>query len=284
MVGFGQGEGSLTPDEFNLRKGQYAQLATLGVSVFASSGDNGAYACQTGPPNQFTNDLCVSYPASDANVTGVGGVTTPLNGFGQFIGPVTAWGETTAGGLGGTGGGLSKIVPPQSYQVNNQNSLFPDAINPSARNVPDLSLEADPHTGVAVVMNADPSLGGRTIVATGGTSVAASEMAAMWALIDSVCKAKGGGGCPAGPAPGRLGNAAPTLYPIYANKNFFAFYQDTFLDVTYGTTGQCPSATCPPSSPGSTFLPGQTAGKGYDLTTGIGVPFARTLLKAVTGT
>ena len=211
-------------------------------------------------------------------------MTTPLDAFGQFIGPVVAWGETTAGGLGGTGGGLSKIVPPQSYQLDNQNIICcPNAINPTARNVPDLSLEADPHTGVAVVLNADPSLGGRTIQATGGTSVAASEMAGMWALIDSVCKAKGGG-CPGGGTPGRLGNAAPQLYPIYANKNQFAFYVDTFLDVTYGTTGQCPSATCPPSSPGSTFLPGQTAGKGYDLTTGIGVPFARALLKAITGT
>jgi subtilase family serine protease len=255
----------------------YAQAQTQGISVFASAGDNGAYACQDGlAPPQYFNDLCVSYPATDPNVTAVGGVNAPLNSAGQIIGPITAWGETTAGGIGGTGGGVSAFIPLPAYQAG-----LPGVMG-SFRNVPDVSLDADLLTGVATVIDADPSIGPRQIAAFGGTSVAAPEMAAMWAIVLGVCKNKAGN-CVRPPInssiPYRTGVANPQLYSIYSGKATQS-YALTFYDVLFGTTGQCKNATCPP---GSTFMPGQNSGVGYDLTTGLGVPFARALVKGVSG-
>ena len=98
---------------------------------------------------------------------------------GGSTGPLTAWGQSTTGGLGGTGGGVSAFIGQPSYQ----NNVIGVIGSPSFRNLPDLSLEADPLTGVAVVANADPSLGGPNVFGVGGTSVSAPEMAAMWGLV-----------------------------------------------------------------------------------------------------
>jgi hypothetical protein len=46
----------------------------------------------------------------------------------------------------------------------------------------------------------------------------------------------------------------------------------------YGDNQQVPSQPGPTSPP---LDPGYNAGTGYDLVTGIGVPFARSLIKAV---
>jgi kumamolisin len=295
-ISFGADEQSIT--DLSAEEAMYAALESEGVAVFAASGDHGAYACQDGlAPQQYFNDLCVSYPATDPNVTAVGGVNTPMNSAGQFTGPLTAWGETTSGGIGGTGGGVSAFIPTPKYQNQSCDSsgcidqTLP-GIEGSHRNVPDVSLDGDPNTGVAVVMDADPSIGPRQIVPYGGTSIAAPEMAAMWALVVGVCKNKQG--CGTGPNPTypyRTGVANPFLYSLYffaeftSGKNQLEWnpaYFTTFYDVQYGDNGQCFNATCPPS-PSPTFLPGNNSGVGYDLTTGIGVPFARALIKGVTG-
>ncbi|MBV9646682.1 MAG: S8/S53 family peptidase [Candidatus Eremiobacteraeota bacterium] len=273
-ISFGSDEQAAQMDNIiAMEQPAFAALEMEGVSVFASSGDNGAYACQDGlAPPQYENDLCVSYPATDQNVTAVGGVTTPLNSAGQLVGPMTAWGETTSGGLGGTGGGVSAYISMPSYQMVSGHPM--DGMQPGScpqtpcRNVPDVSLEADPNTGVATVMNADPTIGPAQIVGFGGTSVAAPEMAAMWALV------KGAFGS-------RLNVAGPKIYPLYQTiTGINPVYPSIFYDVLYGSNGQCYNATCPPPPP--TFLPGQNSGVGYDLTTGIGVPFARALIKNVT--
>ncbi len=149
------------------------------------------------------------------------------------------------------------------------------------REQPDVSMLADPATGVTAVENGAPTT-------VGGTSVAAPEMAAMWALVLQACKVNPA--CVAGgPAahPYRLGNAAPYLYSIYHGSNLapvgngvvagmpFLPYAQVFYDVVYGNTAM------PGTNPG-TPVPGQTAGTGYDEATGVGVPFARHLIEAVT--
>ena len=104
----------------------------------------------------------------------------------------------------------------------------------------------------------------------------------MWALVLSACKqtpacaAKG-----TGPHPYRLGNAAPLFYGIYNNA---AQYPTTFYDVVYGNNGVIPCTQlgfCPQPLP--TPEPGFNAGVGFDLTTGIGVPFARHLIQSIVG-
>jgi subtilase family serine protease len=141
------------------------------------------------------------------------------------------------------------------------------------RTQPDDALDADTNTGVAVVVDAAPSLGGRQIFAVGGTSVSTPEMAAMWALVLQACKQSAA--CSAngsGSTPYRLGNPDNYLYEIYGNP---AQYASSFYDVLYGNNAL-------PNSSGSGGLdPGYSAGQGYDLVTGIGVPFAKSLIASV---
>jgi subtilase family serine protease len=252
---------------------EFAALAAEGIATFVSAGDSGAQGCARFAFGNAANANCVEYPASDASVTAVGGVTTPLDNAGRFVGPLTAWGVQTQSGSYGTGGGISAYVPQPAWQTG-------AGIASGLRNVPDVSLEGDQNTGVATIVNA--SFGSTGSGAYGGTSVAAPETAAMWALVLSACKqtpacvAKG-----TGPHPYRLGNAAPLFYGIYNNA---AQYPTAFYDVVFGNNGVIPCTElgfCPQPLP--TPQPGFNAGVGYDLTTGIGVPFARHLIQAIVG-
>jgi subtilase family serine protease len=271
-----------TYDPNGLEPVQFAMLQSLGVAVFVSSGDAGAQGCArpyagTGPGVSSPDQPCVSAPAVDQNVTSVGGITAPIDEASHKIGPYTTWGVQTEHGFGATGGGISVAVPKPAYQTG-------PGITGTKRNQPDASLDADPATGVATAFNTNFSGGG--FGAFGGTSVAAPEMAAMWALVLDACKktaactAKG-----SGPKPYRMGNAAPAFYAIY---NSSTLYPATFLDIVDGSNGVRPCSVnpgqvgpCPNPSP--TIDPGFHAGQGYDLTTGIGVPFGRHLIKAVVG-
>jgi subtilase family serine protease len=252
---------------------EFAALAAEGIATFVSSGDSGAQGCAHFSFFSAASGNCVEYPASDASVTAVGGVTTPLDNAGRFVGPLTAWGLQTQSGFSGTGGGVSAYVPAPVWQTGS-------GVTSGLRNLPDVSLEADQNTGVATIVNA--SYGFKGTGAYGGTSVAAPETAAMWALVLSACKqtpacaAKG-----TGPHPYRLGNAAPLFYGIYNNA---AQYPTTFYDVVYGNNGVIACTQlgfCPQPLP--TPEPGFNAGVGFDLTTGIGVPFARHLIQSIVG-
>jgi subtilase family serine protease len=268
---------------------QFAMLQAEGVAVFFSSGDAGAQECARpfggpGPGVTSANQPCVSAPSGDVNVTSVGGITAPIDESGKKIGPFTTWGVQTERGFGATGGGVSLSVPKPSWQVG-------PGISGTKRMQPDVSLDADPVTGVAIAVNIAFAGGG--FGGIGGTSVSAPEMAAMWALVVDACKktpacvAKG-----SGTHPYRLGNAAPYFYTIY---NSATLYPATFLDIVDGNNGVRPCSVdpAPPGPPGfgngpcpnpsPTIPPGYNAGTGYDMTTGIGVPFARHLIKAVVG-
>jgi kumamolisin len=234
---------------------EFASLASEGIAIFASSGDEGAYACGE------TQSPCVSYPATDPSVVSVGGVNSPLDASGRLVGPLTGWGSATNDG-GASGGGCSSFFSAPSYE--SSIAGFPCA---GKRAQPDASLDADLLTGVAVVANAAPGLGGRSVQPFGGTSVAAPEMAAMWALVLQACAQRASCATAGGPHPYRLGNPNPYYYKVYGNA---ATYAATFYDVLYGNNGLGGAA-------------GYGAGPGYDLVTGLGVPYARHLVTAVTG-
>lgn len=271
----------VTYDPAGLEPTQFAMLAAEGIAVFASSGDAGAEGCArpfdgVAPGVAGPDQPCVTAPAVDVNITSVGGITAPIDASGRQIGPYTTWGVQTEGGFGATGGGLSVAVPIPAYQTG-------PGITGSKRNQPDIALDADPTAGVAIAVNIDFGGGFGGI---GGTSVAAPESAAMWALVldacrqTAACTAKG-----TGTHPYRMGPANPMFYKIY---NSATLYPATFLDIVDGNNGITPCAAnpaqvgaCPNPSP--TPGPGFNAGTGYDLTTGIGVPFARHLIKSVVG-
>jgi subtilase family serine protease len=173
---------------------------------------------------------------------------------------------------------VSSIIPAPPWQAG-------PGVSSSGRNQPDASLLCDPATGMRIIFDAAfgaNAYGGQS-TQIGGTSVAAPEMAAMWALVLQACKqtascAKGNGAYPY-----RLGNAAPYFYAIYNNAQL---YPSTFFDVVFGSNalpGCSLNGTCKQEPTPSPTPYGFSAGVGYDHVTGIGVPFARHLIQAVVG-
>lgn len=258
----------LHPDGTGLEPDEFAMLASEGIATFLASGDTGAEGCQSDGIRATQDSLCVSYPASDPNVSGVGGTTTPILPDGRLGGPITAWGVQTGllGSRGATGGGLSVVFARPGYQK----AL--SGIVGAVRGVPDIALNADLITGDAVVINAfDPN--SVALGAVGGTSASAPDAAAMWALVLQACRLNSL--CGFGPSghPYRLGNPDVLFYKLYGLPS----YAQTVYDVTYGN-----NAVFNLINPNQ-LDPGYNALAGYDLTTGIGVPFGSALVKVVTG-
>ena len=255
---------------------EFAALATEGIAAFASSGDNGAYNCATQNAqgqNVPTAQQCANYPATDPSVLGIGGVNYPMDPAGNLVAgqQITAWASnTTASGDGffdnsaGSGGGPSSVftAPPWQAAI-----AAITAMTGGMRGSPDISMLADPNTGPFLLMNAGFADQGQG--ASGGTSAASPEFAAAWALVLQACKqnaACAAGGT--GPHPYRLGNPAGLLYKIYAANGSYAA-PSAFYDITAGSNSVNNQGT---------IQAGFNAGPGYDLVTGVGVPFVGYLI------
>ena len=258
---------------------EFASFAAEGIAVFVSSGDNGAWECfdpSTGAPLGIA---CVSYPASDPNVVAVGGVNVPIDESGRLAGQITAWADnTTAGGDGsfrnnvGSGGGISTVFPAPPWQAG-------PVLNAN-REVPDISLDADPATGPSQI-NYAGFPGATQVFADGGTSASAPEANAEWGLVLQACAGMPTCATATGYKPYRLGNPAPLFYSLYHTSQ----YATTYYDVVYGNNQAKPAPT-PTPQPGQTPAPlptpvGYSSGPGYDMVTGLGVPFAGHLIDAL---
>ncbi|QUQ71025.1 S53 family peptidase [Kutzneria sp. CA-103260] len=130
------------------------QATAEGISFFSASGDDGSKDCTRSSTGGSVD--AVDYPASDPNVTGVGG--THLTASGNSYGSESAW--------DGSGGGTSAKFDAPSYQ---------QGVN-GKRTVPDVSSDADPNTGYAIY-----SAGSWQVY--GGTSCAAPMWAGFAALV-----------------------------------------------------------------------------------------------------
>jgi kumamolisin len=269
---------------------EMASMVAEGMAVFASSGDDGAWECFDPTSGAPLGTPCVSYPASDPNVVAVGGVNIPLDERGNLTGAITAWADnTTLGGDGsfqnnvGSGGGVSSVFSAPAWQSG--------TIGNTMRYLPDIALDADPNTGPSVA--ADFAFSGyASVFAEGGTSAAAPEAAAQWALVLQACKASSS--CTKGGTNGyRLGNPSPLFYAIYETSPMSRpgypsgftpqlTYAQTFYDVQYGGNQAVPAPGTSPSPAPTTS--GYQSGPGYDQVTGLGAPFTGHLIQAVTGT
>jgi kumamolisin len=160
--------------------GIFQQAAAQGQSVFAASGDSGAYDCRNarGPSD---SRIAVDSPASDPYVTGTGGTRLLLDAT------TNAWRAPEAGWTPYSGGGLSWVFDRPSWQAG------PGVLNASSngkRQVPDVALNGDPVTGYRVYSCAtpDPSpctpANGAGPMMVGGTSAAAPAWAAFTALYN----------------------------------------------------------------------------------------------------
>jgi subtilase family serine protease len=236
-MSFGAPEAAIAGHGNNLQLLQadalFRQAAAQGMSLFASAGDSGATNGYPSPNALF--------PASDPNVTAVGGTDLFLTDSGAYQGE-TVWNDSvqslcpygcTYGPFGATGGAPSAIFPQPSYQSG-------DGAGYAMRTTADVAYNASVYTGILVYLGFPGVPSGFYFF--GGTSEGAPQWAAIAALADEAA------GHPLGPL-------NPRLYAIFADPHLYA--QD-FHDVTVGNN--------------AFGGPGYNAGPGYDLPTGLGSP------------
>jgi subtilase family serine protease len=195
------------PGELVVENNISQTAAALGVSINASSGDNGDFKAA----DKVTT---VSMPAAAPYSTAVGGTSLFLNAN-HSIKMQTGWGTNLtriasySSGCGqptcdpvlldpnfigfyfGAGGGTSAYFAKPSYQKK---------LSGTFRMVPDIAYVADPYTGAEFVFTEGGQQG---ISVVGGTSLAAPMFSGMWAVVTQAA------GHP-------LGQAAPLLYKLPA--------------------------------------------------------------------
>ncbi len=279
--------------------------AGTGISVLFSSGDGG---------DEFTTVGQVSpdYPPSSPYATAVGGTTLQIGSAGQRIGEygwstarsflcnlaeVAADGCTTRqlhrwmpiglGLDGGSGGGTSVRYSQPSYQAGVVPASLSEANGATPmRVVPDISLDADPATGMLVgETQRFPNGTYYDQYRIGGTSVASPLFAG---LLARAIEADGGSS---------FGLVNPDLYSLYDNSSYpdalydvgpagkqiqsradYADELNTAAGIEYSTRiidyegfeQYCPAT--PAGAPCSERLVALHATAGYDNMTGLGSP------------
>jgi subtilase family serine protease len=183
----------------NAENNAFMQMAAQGQSIYAASGDSGAY------DNGST--LSVDDPASQPYMAGVGGTQLFVNS-GETYNRETTWNvnNTVQGGAGGGGISAVWLIPDWqkgSISSNSQGSS-------TMRNVPDVSLNSDQYTGYSIYYK-----GGWYIF--GGTSCASPLWAAFTALVNQQRASNGSS---------PLGFANPILYQLAQGGNYSSYFHD----------------------------------------------------------
>jgi hypothetical protein len=206
--------GSEFTGESNLDPLFLSPSADSGVTFLASTGDSGS-------PGE--------YPAYSQNVVAVGGTSLTVTGSNTY-GSETGW--------SGSGGGISENEFQPSFQT--------PSFTSTQRTIPDVSMDADPNTGVPIYDSYDSP--GTPWIQVGGTSLAAPLWAGTMAVVNQ----------------GRVSNLLPALSGAGQTLPLLYGLPSTdFNDVTSGSNG------------------GFSAGPGYDLVTGRGSPIASALIPAL---
>jgi subtilase family serine protease len=183
----------------NAENSIFQQMAAQGQSMYAASGDAGAY--------DDKSTLTVDDPASQPYVTGVGGTQLFVNSDHTYKNEST-WNHG-APSSGGGGGGISAIWGKPAWQAGFGASA-------TMRNVPDVSLTSDPYSGYSIYFS-----GGWYIF--GGTSCAAPLWAGITALVNQQRTAN---------SSGTVGFMNPQLYSVGGG----ASYTRDFHDIADGST------------------------------------------------
>jgi kumamolisin len=179
-ISWGLSEKGRTTSGIQAVSNVFKQGAAQGQSFFAASGDDGS-------DDNGDGSTSVDFPASDPNVTGVGGTNLSTS-------TTTTWKSET--GWNGSGGGYSSVFALPSFQSGVKIGTG------NKRQVPDVSAQGGP-TGISVYTQ-----GQWTSVY--GTSGAAPIWAGVAAIYNQAAAAKGKTG---------LGSANAKLYGL-AKTNF----------------------------------------------------------------
>jgi subtilase family serine protease len=229
---FGANESTFTsPAQIYSLRSAYLNAAAHGVTVLASSGDNGSTDDICDPSSGCANPnnaICcqstraIDWPSSDPLVTAVGGTQLHLDAAGNRTAPDSVWNDlsSTVGVTGpvytwgSSGGGHSSVFSRPQFQ----NGVAGTA--GQRRSTPDISMSAAVNGAVDFYDTTDPSVAGWGIV--GGTSEASPLFSGIVALADQV-------------AGHSLGDLNPGLYtlarhagsngvvPISSGSNTFTF-------------------------------------------------------------
>lgn len=205
----------------------YARAAAMGVTVFASAGDNGTANLESDLSTIFPFPT-VNFPASSPFVTAVGGTSLTADTSGNYQSE-TVW--NTDGDA--TGGGVSQQFAEPLYQ-----RLLPhsdQSLLKGKRGLPDLSWNADPNTSILIFLSflgADNT--GYFFI--GGTSEGAPQLAGVTADLNQ-----------------RIGHPIGLLNPFIYALGAFGI---GFHDVTVGNNGVN-------GVPGFNATPGWDASTGF---------------------
>ncbi|HZZ42836.1 MAG TPA: SdrD B-like domain-containing protein, partial [Tepidisphaeraceae bacterium] len=175
-----------------------------------------------------------SYPAFSPNVVALGGTSLYLNTDGTYSSE-SAWSSS--------GGGISTQESKPSFQTS-------VTLSTNHRTTPDLSLVADPHTGVWVLNTGTAGIGsanGWTVY--GGTSLSSPLFAALVSIADQ----------------GRASLSLSNLASSTVLSRIYAITSSDYHDITTGSNNSYSATT------------------GYDLVTGRGSPITNLLIPDLVG-
>jgi subtilase family serine protease len=198
---FGEAEACADPALLAQEHAVFESATAKGITLFASSGDLGS-----AQPTCDNKALLVSAstPASDPDVTAVGGTHLLADATSGRYGSETAWNDD----FGAGGGGFSNLYRRPGYQAQFQS-------NDKRRGVPDVAYAADIRGGFIAAFGVPFGVGGLFVF--GGTSAGSPQWAGIIALADQ----RGGH---------RLGAINRSLYRIAKGGS----YSRAFHDVTAG--------------------------------------------------
>jgi subtilase family serine protease len=269
----------------------FLQMAAQGQSVFAASGDSGAYGCsRVGILPPAGQELQIGDPDNQPYITAVGAtsfqgpdnITTfdpgqnehPTYPGSKLELPWTDGCDPQTCNGGATGGGVSRIWAEPDYATNlTTGQYFPGAIGSYSqagsycgqqpgvvcRENPDVSLDGDPSTGYSIYCT-DPGdsfckVGEFTPkpgwIRLGGTSTSAPLWAGIAALDITLHKHA------------RLGLFNYIVYPFDSRAGYASQFHDIISKFSNGSGGKVGKQVVPP---------GYTANAAYDLETGVGTP------------
>jgi subtilase family serine protease len=210
----------LLPSELVVENGLSEIAAALGISHNISTGDTGDNLAFNNA-NFGINSVSPGANSDSPFATAVGGTSTFLDSKSNIF-LQTGWGLNLTrianptpnpptvpplllGFQSGSGGGESTVYTKPKFQQH---------VPGKFRQTPDIAMNADPQTGVEIIVT-DPASGAVGVEVVGGTSLSCPTFSAFWAIAN---QAAGGG---------PIGQAAPILYELSEGQSA----KDAIIDV-----------------------------------------------------